>query len=91
MEQLVKESKRSWQSLGHIKYGATEAEKKSIQFRRSLYIVEDIKKGDILNMENVRSIRPGYGLPPKELPKIIGRRVKASAARGTALAWDIIE
>lgn len=91
MEQLVKESKRSWQSLGHIKYGATEAEKKSIQFRRSLYIVEDIKKGDILNMENVRSIRPGYGLPPKELPKIIGKRVKASATRGTALAWDIIE
>jgi N-acetylneuraminate synthase len=89
MAQLVEEAERAWQSLGKIAYGTTDAEKKSIIFRRSLYIVKDVKAGDILNNENVRAIRPGLGLPTKYLPVVIGSRAKVDIARGTALTFDL--
>ena len=90
MNQLVEESKRAWQALGTVSYGATDAEKKSLVFRRSLYIVEDLKAGDTLTKENVRAIRPGLGLPTKYLPQIIGRAVRQDLKRGTALSWELI-
>ena len=90
MSQLVVEAERAWQALGQVSYGATEAEKKSIQFRRSLYIVEELKAGDVLTHENVRAIRPGLGLPPKYLEVVIGKKVKQDVKRGTALKWDLI-
>lgn len=90
MAQLVVETKRAWQSLGHISYGPTAAEKKSIQFRRSLYIVKKMRAGDVLNRDNVRTIRPGLGLPPKYIEKILGRSVKCDVERGTALSWDML-
>lgn len=89
MTQLVVETKRAWQSLGQVSYGPTEAEKKSIQFRRSLYIVQEIKAGDVLTRDNVRAIRPGLGLPPKYLDELLGRRVTHGAAKGTAVSWDL--
>ena len=90
MAQLVVETKRAWQALGHVSYGPTEAEKKSIQFRRSLYAVQDIKAGDVLTKENVRAIRPGMGLAPKYLEHVLGRRVEKDVMRGTALEWGLL-
>lgn len=89
MAQLVVDTERAWQALGGISYGPTEAERKSLQYRRSLYVVTDLRAGDVLTMENVRAIRPGLGLPPGELDRVLGRRVTRDVARGTALTWDL--
>lgn len=89
MAQLVVETERAWQALGQVRYGPTEAEKGSIQFRRSLYVVKDIKSGDVLSRENVRAIRPGFGLPAKYLEQVLGKAVKQDVSRGTALAWTM--
>ena len=91
MKQLVEETARAWQSLGKAFIGPTEAEKPSITFRRSLYIVKDLKAGDILTKENVRAIRPGLGMSPKNLDEVLGKKIKSSVKMGTALAWSMIE
>ena len=90
MKELVEETERAWQSLGKVLVGPTEAEKSSIIFRRSLYIVKDLKAGDILTKENVRAIRPGLGLPPKHLNQVLGKKIKNGVKMGTALAWSMI-
>ena len=90
MAQLVVETERAWQALGKVSYGPTEAEKKSIVFRRSLYVVQDLKAGDVLTSENVRAIRPGLGLPTKYLEQVLGKTVKQDVHRGTALSWEMI-
>lgn len=90
MAQLVVETERAWQALGKVSYGPTLSEKKSIQFRRSLYVVQDLKAGDLLSKENVRAIRPGLGLPTKYLEKVLGKTVKQNVKRGTGLSWDLI-
>ena len=75
MKQLVIETERAWQSLGKVTYGPTEAEKGSITFRHSLYIAKDMKKGDVLDKENLRIVRPGLGLPPKYYEVVLGLKV----------------
>ena len=90
MAQLVVETERAWQALGQVSYGATEAEKKSLVFRRSLYVVQDLKAGDVLTKENVRAIRPGLGLPTKYLQPVLGMKVKQDMKRGTALSWSVL-
>lgn len=90
MAQLVVETNRAWQSLGHVLYGPTEAEKKSLQYRRSLYVVKDISAGDILTRDNVRAIRPGLGMPTKFLDIVIGKTVKQDVKRGTPVSMDLI-
>ena len=90
MTQLVLETEKAWQAMGQVSYGATEAEKKSIVFRRSLYVVKDIKAGDLLTTENVRAIRPGLGLATKYLDVVIGKSVKHDIKRGTALTWELL-
>jgi pseudaminic acid synthase len=90
MAALVAETKRAWQALGNIQYGPTEAEIPSLRFRRSIYITADIKAGDRLSPENMRIIRPGYGLAPKFYEILIGKQVKQSLKKGTALAWKHI-
>jgi len=91
MQQLVIESKSAWDSLGKVVYEPSEEEQNSIQFKRSLYIVNDLKKGEKLTENNVRAIRPGFGLPPKLKSIVIGRKVLKNVTKGTALNWDIIE
>ena len=90
MESLVKETARAWQSLGKVSYGPTEAEKKSLGFRRSLYISADMKKGDVLSKENVRCVRPGMGLAPKFFDEVIGRKISEDTSKGTPLNWNLI-
>lgn len=90
MAQLVVETERAWLALGQVSYGSTEAEKKSIQFRRSLYVVKDLKAGEVLTRENMRAIRPGMGLPPKYFNVLLGRRIGRDVTRGTPMTWDLI-
>ena len=90
MHVLVTETERAWQALGKISYGPTEKEKKPLIFRRSLYIVQDMKKGDILTRENLRAIRPGLGLPPKYYDMLLGKRVNRDVRRGTAVSWELV-
>ncbi len=89
MRQLVEETRRAWQALGTVSYGPIEHEKKSLQYRRSLYVVRDLNKGDVLTRDNVSAIRPGLGLPPKYIELVLGRRVKRDVKRGTAIDWEM--
>ncbi|MDD4975392.1 MAG: pseudaminic acid synthase [Bacteriovorax sp.] len=87
---LVEESKKAWKSLGKISYERSEAEKKSLVFRRSLYIAEDMKAGEVLTEKNPRAIRPGLGLPPKHYEKLLGSKVARDLKKGTPVSWDDI-
>lgn len=87
---LVADCRHAWQALGRVSYDRSESERGSALLRRSLYAVEDIRAGEELTKENVRSIRPGHGLPPKHLPKILGRHAHEEIKRGTPLSWDLI-
>ncbi|SEN65498.1 pseudaminic acid synthase [Paenibacillus sp. OV219] len=90
MKLLVLESEQAWMSLGKIQYGATEAEKPSMKHRRSLYIVKDMKAGDVLSKECVRAIRPGAGMAPKYFDLILGKAVKQDVKQGTPLHWELL-
>ncbi|BCL37786.1 pseudaminic acid synthase [Nostoc sp. MS1] len=90
MRQLVIESERSWQAMGTIQYGATPAEKDSLTFRRSLYISQDMKAGDIFTQDNLKIIRPGYGLAPKYYDVLLGKQIKQDIKKGTPITWNIL-
>jgi pseudaminic acid synthase len=91
MKMLVKETKRAFQGLGKIIYGNVKDEVGSMTFRRSLYFVKDIEKGEKITKDNMRAIRPGYGLPVKYYDFLLGKKVKRDVTRGMALTWEIIE
>lgn len=91
MAQLVHECNNAVQALGHVSYQMQEQERKSLVYRRSLYVVKDMQAGDVLTPENMRSIRPGLGLAPKYYEILIGKKVKRNICRGTAVSWDIVE
>ena len=90
MASLVLESERAVKALGAVVFGPSEKEARSLQFRRSLYIVKDIKAGDQMTAANMRAIRPGHGLSPKYYDNVMGRVVKRDAKRGTAVSWDLL-
>ncbi|MBO3743744.1 pseudaminic acid synthase [Actinoplanes flavus] len=87
---LVTESERAWQALGTTAIGPTEAERESLRFRRSLYVVTDVRAGDPVTEQNVRSIRPTGGLEPDLIGTVLGRTFTVGAAKGTPLTWDLI-
>ncbi len=91
LQQLVIETGRARQALGRINYGATAAERSSLQFRRSLYVVQDIKAGDVLTHANVRAIRPGLGLPVRHLDEVLGSTMPRDTVRGTPLSWSLLK
>src|SRR5208283_1377870 len=76
-------------ALGSVHYGPFGREEKSLQFRRSLFVVLDVRAGEVLTRENTRSIRPGHGLAPKHLGAVLGRPAARDIERGTPLAWDL--
>ena len=90
LKSLVENIRIAETSLGKIHYGLTEDEKKSRVFRRSLFVVKDIKKGEIFSQENIKSIRPADGLRPKYLKFILGKRAKRDIKRGSPLGWKLI-
>ena len=90
MAQLVRECKTAYEALGNVSYERQPQEEKSLIFRRSLYIVEDMKAGDIITEKNMRSIRPGLGLAPKYYEVVLGKQVKYDIPRGTALSWELL-
>lgn len=85
MKLLVEETERAWQGLGEVNYKPSGSEEKSLQFRRSIYVVRDIKEGETFTSENVRIIRPGHGLAPKYFPKILNAKASRSLTRGQPL------
>ncbi|WP_054706041.1 pseudaminic acid synthase [Bacillus sp. JCM 19041] len=89
-KQLVEESERAWRSLGRVSYGPTSSEVSSLQYRRSLYISEDVQAGDELTKKNLCVIRPSLGLEPKYYERILGRKIKQDAVKGTPLSWDLL-
>ena len=91
MTALVTESERAWQAIGRAQYGTVSAqEAKSLAFRRSLYVTADIAVGEAFTSENVRAIRPGFGLAPKWLEIVLARTAKQPIKRGTPLSWELL-
>ena len=89
--EMTRSCRTAWKAIGQPHINRTQSEKKNLIFRRSLYIVKDIKAGEMFSKDNLRSIRPGYGLAPKHLPLVLGRSAARSLTRGTPLSWEDIE
>jgi len=77
-------------SLGEIHFGSVGRETATLAFRRSLFVVQDVRKGEVFTAENVRSIRPGHGIHTRHLPEILGRQAVRDVERGTPLSWDLV-
>ena len=90
LKQLCVGAKTAWESLGKIDYGRKSSEQANVKFRRSLYFVKNIEAGEIITGEHVRSIRPGYGLAPKHLYKILGKKVGKSIKKGSSITWSMV-
>lgn len=90
LKMLVEESKKAWQALGSVNYSIGSVEKKSTQFRRSIYFIKDLEVGDAITEDSVRCVRPGYGLPSKYLSIITNRVLKQSVKCGQPVSWDVL-
>lgn len=88
---MVDAVRNTERALGNVNYELSKNAKKSRMFSRSLFVTKDIKTGEIITEENIRSIRPGHGLPPKFFPDVIGKKAKKDLIKGTPLSWDIID
>lgn len=91
LKALVDNVRLAWEAVGKVDYAVAPSERGNREFRRSLYVVEDIAAGASFTERNLRSIRPGYGLAPKHLPEVIGRKARSAIKRGTPLAWSLVE
>lgn len=87
---LVEEAKAAWEAIGKITYERGQSEVKSLVFRRSLYIAQDMNTGDLLDEKNLRVIRPGFGLPPKYYEQVLGKTVRRAVKKGTPFTWDLL-
>jgi N-acetylneuraminate synthase len=88
---LCSDSKTAWKALGSVDFGRKSSEQGSVQFRRSLYFVRDLEKGEIITTDVIRSVRPGYGLSPKYAAEIVGKQLTRSVHRNTPVQFDHIE
>ena len=87
---LCKDSKTAWAALGCVDYGRKSSEQGNVKFRRSLYFIKDMKAGEVITSDTVRSVRPGFGLPPKHYETVLGKRINRDASVGTPFAWDFL-
>lgn len=87
---LCRDAKTAWQALGNVDYGRKSSEQGNVQFRRSLYFVKDLKAGEVITEDVIRSVRPGYGEKPKYLPFFIGRKAKEAIGKGMPASFDKI-
>ena len=87
---LTRDCKDAWRALGKVGYDLLGSEQANISFRRSLYVVADVAKGEVLTTAHVRSIRPGFGLAPRHLGEVLGKVAKRDLTRGEAFSWDMI-
>jgi N-acetylneuraminate synthase len=90
LKDLVEGCRTAWQALGRVHYEREASERANLRFRRSIYAVSEIAPGGLLTRNNVRVIRPGFGLPPKYLDAVLGQPAACAIARGTPLAWHMI-
>ena len=90
MHDLVIESERAWQALGTVNYIPTAEEKKTMRFRRSLYVVNDMKAGDLFTLDNLKSIRPAGGISPKHINDLLGKKISKNTKKGTPITWDLV-
>ena len=90
LQSLVTESERAFLALGEVSYGVGDSEKAAVAYKRSIYVSKNLAPGDTLNADNIRVIRPGFGLEPKYYSKVIGRKVQRAVQAGTPLTWDIV-
>ena len=88
---FVSDIRKTEKALGAFKYGATGKQKENLKFRRSLFIVKDVKKGEVFTEDNVRSIRPHYGLKPMFLDDVLGKKANKDIKKGTPLKWNLIQ
>jgi N-acetylneuraminate synthase len=91
LKNLVKDANDAWRSLGTAGFDLKEAERTNRQFRRSIYFSANIKKGDMISPNNIKRIRPGYGLPPKYYKDIIGKRLNQDVGKGTPVKWELFD
>jgi N-acetylneuraminate synthase len=87
---MVEAVRTAKKALGSVHYGVSEREAGSRVFRRSLFVVQDVKAGEVFTEENVRSIRPGYGLHTRYLDEVLGRRAARDVSKGTPLSWELL-
>lgn len=87
---LVRESERAWRALGHAQIGPRTSEREGARFRRSLYVTRDVRAGEQVAHDNVRSVRPVGGLPPNDIDLVIGRTFQRDVSAGTPLSWDLV-
>jgi N-acetylneuraminate synthase len=90
MAALCQGAKTAWEALGRVDYGRKSSEQGNVQFRRSLYFTRDLASGEMITPDAVRSVRPGFGLAPKHLDAVLGRRVSRDVAKHTAVGWDVL-
>ncbi len=88
LEALVVESERAWQAIGQVRYGPTQAERKSLVFRRSIYVARDISAGELFDESNIRIVRPGDGAPPSLYSGLIGKAARRNYSAGTPLSFE---
>ncbi len=91
LKDLCEKAKVAWSAVGEVDYGRKSSEIGNVQFRRSLYVVKNIQCGDILTEDNIKSIRPGFGLPPKYMGEIIGKKINRDLVPGDSLKSEYIE
>ena len=87
---LCRDSRTAWSALGEVDYGRKPSEQANVKFRRSLYFVRDLQPGEVITADAVRSVRPGYGLPPGEIDRVVGRRAARRVAANTPVQWDAV-